>query len=146
MAVDPESLRRLSLISSEGFNPEADEFHEKLGLEEEDFQFLTDLVEQIDEDAKNLWEAFRETYEVSRYSNDEVVRAFMMFHLGLIKGKDVTVKTFEIMDFISNISGKEEFNKGYKQGFADGFKSGFDEGLQMGKAITKKVKNKKAQP
>ena len=146
MAVDPESLRRLSLISSEGFNPEADEFHEKLGLEEEDFQFLTDLVEQIDEDAKNLWEAFRETYEVSRYSNDEVVRAFMMFHLGVIKGGEITGKTFEIARLISNLTGKDELNKGYKQGFADGFKSGFDEGLQMGKAITKKVKNKKAQP
>ncbi|RTZ61389.1 MAG: hypothetical protein DSZ31_00350 [Gammaproteobacteria bacterium] len=137
MGLDPELLKRLSLIRSFGFNPEGEDFHEQLGLEKSDFQFLTRLVEEIESEARNLLEAFKETYEVTKYAEDEIVKAFLMFHLGAIYGRNAALKTFEIAD-------KEIFTKGYKQGFSDGFKSGFEKGFEMSKyveKITKKEKN-----
>ena len=130
-----DDIKRVRSIRSEGFNPEADEFPDFLGLDKGDFQYLTKIVELIEEEADNFHEAFQKVYELASYATDEVVRAFLFFHLGAIVGRKITLKSLEKAD-------KEIFTHGYKEGFAEGFKSGFEKGLEMGEYIKRKVENK----
>jgi len=131
-----DDIKRVQSIRSEGFNPEADEFPEFLGLDKGDFQYLTKIVELIEEEADNFHEAFQKVYELASYATDEIVRAFMFFHLGAIVGRKITVKTLEKAD-------KEIFTHGYKEGFSEGFKSGFEKGLEMAEFIKRKVEEEK---
>jgi len=128
MELKPEILRRISEISSEGFNLEAEDFNEVLGLHSKDFEFLMETVAEIEKESEKLSDAFYSVYELSKYANDDIVKAFLMFHLGVLLGKRITLKNIENLD-------KEVFTTAYKQGFADGFKSGFEKGIEMAEFV-----------
>ena len=134
MELKPEILKRISEISSEGLNLEEEDFNEVLGLNNKDFEFLMETVAEIEKESENLRDAFYGVYELSKYANDDIVKSFLMFHLGVLLGKKITLKN------IANID-KEIFTTAYKQGFADGFKSGFEKGMEMAEF----VKNFKSQ-
>jgi flagellar biosynthesis/type III secretory pathway protein FliH len=129
----PEAIFKLRSIRTRGFDPDNENFLEALGFNPEDAAFVIKLVEALEEEASTVAEAFQKVLEYSRYAEDEVVKAFMMFHLGATFGKKATVKQLEDID-------KTKFTEGYKEGFADGFKEGINAAKDLMRDLDRKVK------
>lgn len=131
MFPDPDDIRRLQTIRSEGFNPEADNFNEFLGIDKGDFKFLLKLVEEIEDSSEGMEDAFRKLYEVASYATDEIVKSFLFFHLGV----EICTKAARKL-----VSEKEDFTKGFAKGFSEGFKAGFDKAFEIFKELGGKGK------
>jgi hypothetical protein len=124
MAQDYELIRKLQGLSSRGFNPDADNFLDALGINQEDVALMTQLILKAIEEEDNFAKAWIRIYELSKYMTDDVARAFLFFHLGVIYSKkDIAVdETKEKLD---------AFQKGFEEGFAKGYEKGIEKGMEM---------------